>query len=293
MIKTAITGIGDPFILRAGDTYYMYATSAPDGFLYFSSTDLLNWKNCGYCFKAAGVTENCYWAPEVYEINGKYYMIYTARWAKNHSLRLWLAVADSPCGPFENVGNEPIFDYGYAVIDGSLFIDDNKQGYLYFSRDCSENIINGVHTSEIYCVKFSIESMKAVGEPVKLTTPDVEWETSHCADWKWNEAPAVLKRNGIYYLCYSVNCFDCREYSVGVAMSDKPMGKFIKYDKNPILKYKENEFSGPGHNCFFTDKDGRLMTAFHIHTDYDKPSGDRRACIAPVRFDGDAMIIDL
>ena len=76
-------------------------------------------------------------------------------------------------------------------------------------------------------------------------------------------------------------------------MSDKPMGKFIKYDKNPILRYKENEFSGPGHNCFFTDKDGQLMTAFHIHTDYDKPSGDRRACIAPVRFDGDVMIIDL
>ena len=30
MIRTNITGIGDPFILKNGDTYYMYATSAPD-----------------------------------------------------------------------------------------------------------------------------------------------------------------------------------------------------------------------------------------------------------------------
>lgn len=44
MIRTNITGIGDPFILKHGDTYYMYATSAPDGFRYFTSDNLIDWK---------------------------------------------------------------------------------------------------------------------------------------------------------------------------------------------------------------------------------------------------------
>ena len=43
MIVTDVTDIGDPFILRDGEKYYMYATSAKDGFLYFWSDDLKNW----------------------------------------------------------------------------------------------------------------------------------------------------------------------------------------------------------------------------------------------------------
>lgn len=287
MIITDVTNIGDPFILNDGENYYMYATSAKDGFLYFTSTDLKNWKNCGYCYKASKLTENDYWAPEVYKMNGKYYMLFTARWQSNHSLRLWLAVSDNPRGPFENVYENPLFDFGYAVIDGTLFFDDDGRCYLYYSRDCSENIIDGVHTSEIYCVEFSTETLKTIGEPVKLTTPDVLWETKHSATWRWNEAPAVIKHNGIYYLNYSVNCFDSREYSVALATSSSPMGRFEKRADNPILKYRENEFSGPGHNCFFKSKKGELLTAFHIHTFYDKPSGNRRACIARAGFTND------
>lgn len=51
MIRTNITGIGDPFILKHGDTYYMYATSAPDGFLYFTSDNLIDWKEGEYCYR--------------------------------------------------------------------------------------------------------------------------------------------------------------------------------------------------------------------------------------------------
>ena len=39
-IVTEITHIGDPFVLLCGDTYYMYATSAPDGIKVFTATDL-------------------------------------------------------------------------------------------------------------------------------------------------------------------------------------------------------------------------------------------------------------
>lgn len=74
MIRTNITGIGDPFILKHGDTYYMYATSAPDGFLYFTSDNLIDWKEGEYCYRNSPWGENNFWAPEVYERDGKFYM---------------------------------------------------------------------------------------------------------------------------------------------------------------------------------------------------------------------------
>lgn len=103
MIRTEITGIGDPFILKDGDTYYMYATSAPDGFKYFTSKNLTDWTKGGYCYKDSPWGENNFWAPEVYARNGKYYMIFTARWKEKHSLRIGVAVADSPEGEFKDL----------------------------------------------------------------------------------------------------------------------------------------------------------------------------------------------
>ena len=44
MIKTAITGIGDPYVLLHNGKYYMYATSASDGFKYYTSENLC-WGN--------------------------------------------------------------------------------------------------------------------------------------------------------------------------------------------------------------------------------------------------------
>ncbi len=283
MIKTDITGIGDPFVLPEGDTYYLYATDAPDGFKYFTSTDLINWKIEGYCYSRSSWGENCFWAPEVYHYRSRYYLLYTARWNKNHSLRTGLAVSDSPKGPFVDINDGPLFDMGYATIDATFYLGDKN--YLYFVRDCSENVIRGVHTSQIYAVEIDKTLTKFIGEPKMISSPDEQWEKCVDPKWRWNEGPVVIRKNGRYYLNFSVNCYNNRNYCVGAAEADDPLGPFVKYKDNPILKYVENEFSGPGHNSVFTAKDGKLMTAFHIHTDYDKPSGDRRACFGEVVFD--------
>ena len=284
VIKTSITGIGDPFILLHEGKYYMYATSASDGFKYFVSENLTDWEEGGYCYKNSPWGECDFWAPEVYYRKGKFYMIYSARWAKNHSLRLGVAVADKPEGPFIDIKNEPLFDYGYATIDATLFTDEDGKEYFYFVRDCSENVINGVHTSVIYYSAINEDLTALIGEPVKISEPDLPWELEKDSTWQWNEGPYVYKHAGKYYLNYSGNCYASRYYSIGCAVSDSPFGPFKKYDQ-PALKYKENEYSGPGHNMIFKGKDGKLYTAFHIHTHYDAPSGDRRACITEVYFD--------
>ena len=50
-----------------------------------------------------------------------------------------------------------------------------------------------------------------------------------------------------------------------------------------MLCKRENLF-GAGHNAFFTAKDGSLMTAFHVQTDPQNPSENRRTCIGQVTF---------
>lgn len=293
-IKTNVTGIGDPFVIRQPEGYYMYATSSTEGFKVFFSADLKSWDDLGLCYRkddSWGYKD--FWAPEVVRRgDGKFVMHFTARSRLKDSLRIGVAVADSPRGPFVDPG-KPMFDLGYAVIDPSLFTDDDGKSYLYFVRDCSENVIDGVHTSQIYAAPVDDTLTALTADPVLLTTPDAAWETALSPEWRWNEGPSVIRRGNVYYMTYSVNCFDSREYSVGYATAKDPLGPFVKAAENPVLKYAEGEYSGPGHNSFFTDSDRKLMTAFHIHTCYEAPSGDRTACIAAVALENGRLSFEV
>src|SRR5438105_802101 len=87
---------GDPYVLYSQGTYYMYGTGggADKGFAAYSSKDLVNWKSEGQVYfhnnnngwgdpKASW--DGAYWAPEVYEVKGKFYLFYSAQWKVNPS----------------------------------------------------------------------------------------------------------------------------------------------------------------------------------------------------------------
>ena len=294
IIVTDIEHIGDPFTLNYCGKLYIYATSASDGFKVFvaDENDMSKVTEVGYCYRNCPWGINSYWAPEVIHHNGKFIMHYTCRWKETNTLRMSTAISDSPLGPFIDVQDTPIFEFGYAAIDGTCFVDDDGQGYFYFSRDCSENMIGEYHVSQTYGVKLTPDLTRPVGEPVLLSTPETEWEHKS-GKWLWNEGPAMLKHNGKYYLSYSANCYKELEYSVCYSVSDSPLGKYEKAPENPILRYVENEFSGPGHNAYFKTDDGQMWTSFHIHSDYGKGGGDRKICFAKAYFDkDDKLVID-
>lgn len=284
MIITDITKIGDPQILLYEGTYYCYATSSDEGFFVWKSDDLVNWSEPTLCFRAIdywGVSH--FWAPEVVYHNGKFVMHYTAKSASLDSLRIGVAVSDSPLGPFVDVRGEPMFDPGYAVIDGSVLITDDE-AYLYYSRDCSENIVDGIHTSQIYCIRLDKTLTNAAGEPILISSPDKPYELKSMSLEKpclWNEGPTVIKCGKHYYMNYSANCYATNEYAICLSVADSPMGPFVKSESNPVLSCRKELF-GSGHNAFFYGKDGELYTSFHIQTDPINPSGDRRVVIGKV-----------
>jgi GH43 family beta-xylosidase len=282
-----VNNIGDPFVLKASDGfYYMYCTSSENGYYCWKSADLVNWtdKKIAYIKTEHSWSVNCYWAPEVVEQNGVYYMYYTAK-NKDDSLRIGVAVSSSPDGLFEEALDAPLFDFGYAAIDANVFIDDDNMKYLYFAKDCSENIVGEIRKSEIYGVRLNDDMLSIEGEPVQLTTPTQLWENGS-TDTVWNEGPEMIKYNGTYYLTYSANYFASPTYSVGYATSDSPLGEFTKSKDNPILTAGTYEnISGPGHHSFTYSPDGsELFMVYHTHTFPRVGGGNRQVNIDRVVF---------
>ena len=138
---------GDPFLLKASDgKFYMYGTGGvQNGFKVYSSDDLVTWKDEGPVYQG-GTSDSwatdCFWAPEVYERDGKYYLWFSANWKENptqeqENFRIGVAVADKPTGPFKDLSDRPVFDPGYPIIDANILFDDaSGKTYLYYSRCC-------------------------------------------------------------------------------------------------------------------------------------------------------------
>lgn len=291
MLITDMTNIGDPQILLHEDTYYCYAThndGKTEGFYVWKSQDLQHWSEPKMAFRAADYWgDGKFWAPEVVYHNGKFVMHYSAKSRDLQSLRIGVAVADSPEGPFTDVHGKPMFDLGYATIDGSV-LRCEQGNFLYYSRDCCENIIDGVKISQLYCVRLNEDLTETEGEHILVSTPTEEFEKKSLADpfklpHLWNEGPCVIERDGIFVMNYSANWYASNHYAICVSTARDPFGPWEKSGNNPVLSCREDLF-GAGHNAFFVDKEGTLRTSFHIQTDSKAPSGDRRTVIGTVAF---------
>src|SRR5690554_209965 len=294
--KTTISGIGDPFVVKYNELYYVYATSYSNGFYVWVSKDLKAFSKPQVCYekneRSFGYKD--FWAPEVIYDGSKFIMHYTARAKTSNSLRIGVAISDSPLGPFVDVYDQtPMFDYGYAAIDGHVFVDSNDMKYFYFSKDCSENWVDGIKTSEIFVARLSDDYLKIIGEPKKILTPDKDYERIGFDDgdkYLWNEGAYMVKKDDTYYLMYSANYFADKNYCICAAKSKYPDRAFEKFEK-PILTYQDIDESGPGHHMMLKQDSGYLCV-YHVHTDKDKPSGDRTMCHIPVRIKNNEFIFD-
>lgn len=293
IIKTNVDRIGDPVILLEDDVYYMYATyEGGKPFHVYTSTDCKTFEDKGVCLSM----EHCFaytdiWAPEVFKYNGVYYMIYSGRWHDDELLHVQIAASDNPLGPFKDLVEKPLIQIpGLSTIDGHVYIE-NDEKYLFYSLDCSTNIINGVHTSQIYCVKMADDFKSVVGEHVFISGPTSDFEKLSGPEWQWNEGPFVLKNNGKYFMTVSTNCYNSKWYSMVCYVSDNIMGPYVKQEEDFLVSYIENVISGPGHNSFFVDKDGKLKCVYHVHTYYDAPSDIRTACISDAYFTEDNKLV--
>ncbi|MGL5016318.1 MAG: glycoside hydrolase family 43 protein [Bacteroidales bacterium] len=241
--------LGDPFILLHGDTYYAYGTNAEDGIEVYSSDDLVSWRrhNQLALHKRDSWGDRWFWAPEVYFINGKFYMYYSA------DEHICVAISESPLGPFTQEEMRPMID-NEKSIDNSLFIDDEGKAYISFVRFNDGNNIWLADLSDDY-LSIKQETM------VKCLAVSQPWEEV----WpRVNEGSFIVKHNGVYYMTYSANSYESPMYGVGYATSTNINGDWLKYNNNPILQ-NPSGLTGVGHSANFIDKEGNMRIVFHAH----------------------------
>lgn len=268
--------LADPSIFVHKGKYYLYGTgdqNAGQGFRVYVSQDLKTWKlsdlNDGYALKKGEVFgDKGFWAPQVFQHAGKYYMAYTA----NENIAI--AESDDPAGPFTQ--KEKIsLQAPVKQIDPFVFIDDDGKKYLYHVRlDKGNRIFVAEMEDDLSAIKpETLRECIAAEQPWENTT----------GKWPVAEGPSIIKRKDIYYLFYSANDFRNPDYAVGYATSNNPLGPWTKHDANPILNKQTIGQNGTGHGDFFT-MNKQLYYVFHTHNSEIKV-GPRKTAVIKVKFD--------
>ncbi|WP_303919059.1 glycoside hydrolase family 43 protein [Draconibacterium sediminis] len=250
--------LGDPYIFYYDNRYYAYGTQSPNGIVVYVSDDLETWRvpaeaNNGLALHKDDVyADRWFWAPEVYFVNNKFYMYYSA------DEHICVATSDSPLGPFKQEIKKPMIE-NEKCIDNSLFIDEDGKAYLSFVRFTDGNAIWIAELEEDFTT-LKMETLKPCLNVLQ------NWEK---AMGRVNEGSFIVKHNGIYYMSYSANHYESPMYGVGYATAENVMGPWEKSAMNPILQ-KPKGLTGVGHSAMFWDKNGDLRIVFHSHNSNTK-----------------------
>jgi beta-xylosidase len=242
--------LADPFILYYNNLYYAYGTTDPDGIAVYTSADLTYWTKAQNLalHKNNSYADRWFWAPEVYYLNGQFYMYYSA------DEHICVATGSSPLGPFVQDVQQPMLPD--KAIDNSLFIDDDGTPYLFFVRFTDGNAVWMAELEDDY------KTIKTSTMRLCFAANTSGWE----ADLgKVTEGPFCIKYNGWYYLTYSANDYRSQNYGVGYAFAFNINAAWTKFGDNPIFQKPNNTLFGTGHHCFFRDRNDNLKMAFHAH----------------------------
>ncbi len=285
---------GDPFVLKHGDTYYLYHTGLKKVSLY-TSKDLVRWEYRGAALEAGGAdhwAQVDLWAPEVFLHEGTFYM-YVAGTREtepgkgdDHARRQGVATSKTPEGPFTWL-KDPIVRWEWS-IDGHPFRDDDGQVWFFYNiRTGATRYKDGT----IGCgnvVDRMLTPERLEGVQAKVAYPSERWEGSKGGGWYWNEGPFVLKRRSTYYQMYSGGFFGDDTYGVGFATAPAPRGPWTKYESNPILQ-SASQIKGPGHHCVVVGPDG--VTPYAVYHGYIPGEKGRKVHLDRLFWAGDRLEI--
>jgi len=195
--------------------FYLYGTAYGKSDDYFqtnhsyrvySSPDLGRWTYEGELLQAQPT--GVYYRPYVvYNPSTHKYVLWYNWYPKLWKGQVGIAVSDTPVGPFTIVSTNVLRRReGSRSGDGSLFVDDDGQGYFIFS---------------------AIEDGYAIR--VLALTPDFLGLTGYASSIlaKGGEAPLLFRRNKTYYALCGPLCPACPEGSeVQVFTATSPLGPF-------------------------------------------------------------------
>jgi GH43 family beta-xylosidase len=217
-------------------------------------TPYLVWTN-------AGTHITRVWAPELHQIDDRWYVYFSADIDSNNQHRLYVAQG----------GSDPLDSYGAAVlltdstnrwaIDPDVFTA--ADGQLYITWSCT-NDLTGTAPQSICLARMS-DPQHIASATVKIATPTEPWETRTAPI---EEGPVGFVHQGITYITFSGSAsWTNNDYSVGVliAKSGDLLDPQSWVKRGPIFDHHGRAY-GPGSVIFVPSPDGtELWSLYHAY----------------------------
>ncbi|MBR6740699.1 MAG: family 43 glycosylhydrolase [Clostridia bacterium] len=259
-VRNTVLRLRDPCILPYGGKYYIVGT----GYSMRVSDDLHSWSDPWQFF----VPKDCknpafdgvgdYWAPELYEYNGKFYVFGTYKSAATGHRGVAVFRSDLPEGPYELISEGHATPKDWDSIDGSLYVDENGDPWMVFVHEWT-SMPDGIGT--MVASRMTPDLTALTGEITTLfSASDLVGNPNNNV----TDGPYVYRfENGRLAIIWSGFADG---YRVGVCYSDNGiLGPWVQADEplysgsldNPLC-YQEG-----GHGMLFETFDGRLLMSFH------------------------------
>ena len=306
---------GDPSVLVDGDTVYLYTghdLSTDDEvekaiynipeYVCYSTTDMVSWKSEGTVMTVSReevdwvTSSTTAWASQVAkhydkEAGKDRYYLYYCSWDKTSygKQSIGVAVADSPTGPFKDIG-EPLVQgtlteqqkSNWDDIDPTLWVDTDESGeeHRYLAWGNSQYYI-----CELNEDMTSVKDLNGDGKITFGTTPEEADVLHHQTGLtSYTEAPWLYRRKdadgnsyGKYYLFYA---YGWRERMAYATTDDLLTGSW----KFGSVLMPPTATSNTNHMAVFDFK-GKTYFVYHNGS---LPGGNgyrRSACITELHFD--------
>jgi beta-xylosidase len=282
IIKTMYTA--DPAPMVYNDTLYLYTTHDEDTIIndfytmknwyVFSTKDMVNWENHGQILSLDDIdwAVDRAWAPQCVERNGKFYFYFPVQ--SRSGVDVGVAVADTPIGPFKDIGKPLVSEGDWNDIDPTVFIDDDGQAYLYFGNPelryvkLNEDMISYDKSEGVKKIQMTHEAFGGNGQ---RTT--------------YAEGPWFYKRNNIYYMVFAAFREGKPSESFGYSTSTGPTGPW-KYG-GVLMTEEGGVFTNhPG----IIDFKGKSYLFYHTGELPGGGSYHRSVCVTEFNYNEDGSI---
>ncbi len=251
----------DPSILPYNGKYYVVGT----GYNMRVSDDLYAWSDPWQFF----VPDQCtnpdfdgigdYWAPELYEYHGNFYIFGTYRSASSNHRGVGIFRSDLPQGPYELISKGHVTPNDWDSIDGSLYVDENGDPWMVFVHEWTSTQ-DGIGT--MVASRMTDDLTALTGEITHLFSAN---ELGGGSNNNVTDGPYVYRfENGRLAMIWSG--FSESRYCVGVCYSDNGiLGPWVQSEELLFSATSDNPlcYQEGGHGMLFESFDGKLLMSFH------------------------------
>jgi GH43 family beta-xylosidase len=273
----------DPFVIRWNHSY-LHVRSSGNSVWIDQATELQNIHSSTAesttvrAWQAPAGTNYSHqiWAPEIFQLDGKWYIYVAASDGDNATHRMHVLERDSPnpMGAYTYKGMITAATNRWA-IDGTVLEWGGKRYFVWSGWPEFENVRQNLYIAEMS------NPWTIIGDRVLLASPQSAWERHGLPI---NEGPQVLIHEGQLHIIYSGSGYWTQNYALG-RLTYNGVGGILNPGSwtkasGPVFQ-KTAEIAGVGHASFTKSPDGSQdWIVYHAHP---SPGGDPNARVIRIQ----------